>query len=84
MLDLPGMGLVIAGWLPILLAINTVGGDEDAWEDPKTFGLVLLGLACLALLILWEVYCAQEPLFRSRYLTNRDGAYKLPSTFQSQ
>lgn len=74
-LDVPGMILLIAGWVLFLLAINLAGGDKHLWKEAHTIVMIILGPVCLAVLVVWEMYFAQEPLIRKRYLTNKDGVY---------
>ncbi len=70
-LDLPGLGLVSAGLLAVVLGL--VNGNERGWTDPQIIGLLGGGALLIAGFVAWEARTANPMLplrlFRSRAFT---------------
>jgi EmrB/QacA subfamily drug resistance transporter len=67
-LDLPGVALASAGLFGIVWGL--VRGNQVGWGSPEIVGSLLVGLAVLALFVLWELR-APEPMLPLRFFRNR-------------
>lgn len=76
-IDYPGVVLIVAAFLPLLLAV-TWGGGEHAWDSPLILGLFGFGAAALGAFVMVE-RAAWDPivplgLFKDRVFTTANGA----------
>src|SRR5829696_711908 len=67
-LDLPGLGLVSIGLFGIVLGL--VRGNAVGWGSFEILGSISLGLAFLAVFVLWELR-TESPMLPMRFFRNR-------------
>jgi EmrB/QacA subfamily drug resistance transporter len=67
-LDLPGVGLASAGLFGIVWGL--VRGNQVGWGSAEIVGSLVVGLAVVALFVLWELR-APEPMLPLRFFRNR-------------
>ena len=67
-LDLPGVGLASAGLFGIVWGL--VRGNQVGWGSAEIVGSLVVGIAVLALFVLWELR-APEPMLPLRFFRNR-------------
>jgi MFS family permease len=68
--DIPGVLLVVAG-IGMFSGALSLGGDApQGWRTPYVIAVLVLGVACLAVFVVWECYCPQPlvpmGIFRDR------------------
>ncbi|KAJ2089103.1 hypothetical protein IW138_003683 [Coemansia sp. RSA 986] len=50
----------------------TFGGNEHAWNSATDLCLIIFGVVCIVLFLVWEKFGASRPIFNTRWLHERN------------
>jgi uncharacterized membrane protein SirB2 len=66
-----GLLLLSGGWAMLLLPFNLVYTTAGGWRSASIICLIVFGVVCLGLFVVWERYFAAVQLFRYQFLLDR-------------
>lgn len=69
--DAIGIFLVCAGMVIFLLPFSIASTYASSFASAEVISMIVVGIVCLALFVLWERFCAPLPFVPWRLLSNR-------------
>ncbi len=71
--DVPGLVLIIAGWLLILLPLQLHAYAPNDWDTGYIIAMLVVGGVCLVAVGIWEGFFSPRPIIRRTYIVNKNG-----------
>ncbi|KAK2612254.1 hypothetical protein QQS21_001680 [Conoideocrella luteorostrata] len=73
LIDIDIVGLILIGFAfsLILLPITLAKGAQGGWSNPSMIAMIVVGVVCLILFVIFEVFFAPKPIMTRRIIMNR-------------